>query len=601
MNPLAKYGDARIPLLAAYGLDRVPGCDTSDPRFKEPDAAWRTDWFAQRDQLLVHRVKTRLAADRDPTRRALELAKCRQDPAYWLAMYGWIYEPRPREGEDTDKPYIPIAFQVNLLYWIIAHLAEPGKYDGYLSKSRGLGASWIFCAAALWCWLHHPWEIHFVSFKEDKVYQRNDRSSLFGKIEYMLARLPGWMLPEGFDPEAHHLRLNLFNPVTKAAITGESTTTKTTRSGRKTGIIYDEAAFIEKYALVYGTGAGTTDTRFSISTESYEEGDDWERTWHAAKKADPETTWELEWYENPYQDRLWYETEKKRHVANPAYFEVEYERNPEASIGTWMYPEVRHCALTEEHYDPTRTLIIGIDPGQADDTAIGWGQAIKAEGGRAGIRWLGSYQRSKVAAQFFAHLLFGIPPTPEDVCWPMWENGEFSERDKELMHWFRTRPGFARFCMDPAGKQSHTNPGSSFYDIFSTTNGVLRRRVWEVNGRPGDKPKPVYPHYQLIAESGNLVYDRRALLRHFLPATEFSTSRPDLFRATDLQEALRQSKFATPTDKSVAEPKPIHDDSSHLRSAGEYVAYYEYFGWVDPPKKFVRRAIDALRGYDRAA
>jgi hypothetical protein len=38
---------------------------------------------------------------------------------------------------------------------------------------------------------------------------------------------------------------------------------------------------------------------FCISTESYEQGDDWEIHWTAAKRDRPESVWELEWYDNP--------------------------------------------------------------------------------------------------------------------------------------------------------------------------------------------------------------------------------------------------------------------------------------------------------------
>lgn len=596
---VTKYGDAFIKGLEPYGLGRVPGCDRADPRMAEPDAEWRLAWREWRRDLAKVRVEILLAAQEDEQVRAVQRALCAKDPAYWLAIYGTVYEPRPREGEDNDKPFTPFAFQVNLLDWFLAHTASPKKYDGFVSKSRGLGGSWIFCAGAVWAWLHQPWEIHFISFREDKVYQRNDRSSLFGKIEYTIDNLPAWMQPEGFTPEEHMLRLNLYNPVTRAAITGETTTIRSTRSNRKTAIIYDEAGFIEKFPLVYSTGAGTSDHRFCISTETYEQGDDWELEWTAAKEDLPESVWELEWYDNPYQDRLWYAEEKFRHRVNPHLFAVEYERNAAASVDSLLiYPEARHCRKTEQHFDPTKSLIVAIDPGHADDTGIVWGQQIDVEGAR-GIRWLGSYKRNRVPVDFYAHLLTGIRPEPGDACWPMWTDGGFSERDRRLMAWFRARADAAgtgewtRFCMDPAGKQEHA--GTSFIGLFHKKTAELRQRQWERDGSHGPKPKGIWPNYKFLQEQGNLIVDRVLVTRRFLPASEFSTADPELWRAGDVQEALKRSKYSEGTPRSVSQPKPIHGEESHLRSAVEYACVYAYLGMIDPPKHVARRMLDALK------
>jgi hypothetical protein len=601
--PESKHGDAFIPGLAALdpSLGRVPGCNPDDPHFRDPEAAWRTDWFDWRKRIapVVYDINRHAAAD--PEFRALELAQCAKDPAYWLTVYGWIYEPRPRAGEDPDKPYFPMAFQVHLLNWFLHHAAQPDKYDGFVSKSRGLGASWIFCAGAVWAWLHTAWELHFISFKEEAVYRRNDRSSLFGKIEYILGNLPGWMMPEGFTDERDHLRLNIFNPRTGAAITGESTTTRATRSKRKTAIIYDEGAFIENFSTTWATGAGTSDSRFGISTESYDEGDDWEVEWLAAKNDLPESVWELEWWENPYQDQKWFEAEKFRHRARPHFFAMEYLRDAEAAQTTLMYPTAKHLPRTMEHYDPTRSMFVSIDPGRADDTAIAWGQEIHKEG-RKGIRWLGSYKRHLVPVDFYAHLLTGIPPEDTDECWPMWVNGEFTDRDKFLMGWFKSRPSWVSYVMDPAGKAQHTNTGMSFFDIMYRKSAELRRREWERGGRKGEKPKGLPILAELVEGAGNLIDNRRNCTRLYLPATEFSEADPDLWRAGEIQEALRRSKFSEGTPKSVSEPKPIHDDWSHLRTTVEYASVAIFFGWVRPPKNKINRMLDdAARAVWKAA
>jgi hypothetical protein len=596
----AKYGDAYIAGLDGLepGLGVVPGVDPRDPRAREPDAEWRLRWFAWRKRVAKLRAEVQLAALTDATVRAAQHKLCEADWAYLMTMYGWTYDPRIREGEDPDKPFILFAAQANKIAEFQRVCASPRKIDIFDSKARGIGWTDTYAGAAVGAWLFTDWSIHFVSFKEDKVYRRNDRGSIFGKIEYKLERLPEWLLPEGFFVEDHMLRLNLYNPATGAAITGESTTSRTARGDRKTAIVYDECAFIENFTDVFGVGAGTTNHRFGLSTESYQEGDDWERLWTTEKReGDPARVWEVDWWHNPYQDTAWFAEEQGRWKHDPTGFAREYLRDAEAAEAGWIYPEVKHCRKTEAHFDPTKSLIVAIDPGHADDTGIVWGQKIAIEG-RTGIRWLGSYKRNRVPVDFYAHLLTGIRPEPQDACWGMWTDGGFSERDRRLMAWFAERQDrvrgleeWVRFCMDPAGAQEHA--GSSFIDLFHKKTAELRQRQWAKDGSHGPKPKGIYPNYRFL--HGNLVVDRVLITRRFLPATEFSTADPELWRAEDIQDALRRSRYSESTPRSVSQPKPIHGEESHLRSAVEYASYYLETGGIELPPGKRRRMLDALK------
>ena len=605
-NPIptgtSKYAAAFIPGLEGLesGLGTIPGCDTRDPNYKSRTAEWRLAWFAKRRRIAQLRAEIQQATLTDAGVRAAQKRLCHADWAYFLTMYGWTYDPRVRADEDPDKPFILFAAQVNKVQEFQRVCADPRKIDIFDTKSRGIGWTDTYAGAALAGWLSTDWSFHFVSFKEDKVYRRNDRGSIFGKIEYKLEKLPDWLLPEGFEVESNMLRLNLYNPETGAAITGESTTGKTARGDRKTAIIYDECAFIPDFTLVYGVGAGTTNHRFCLSTESYEEGDDWEVMWQTEQEhGDPERVWEVDWWHNPYQDELWFEEEKRRWKADPHGFAREYLRDAEAAQSGLMYAAAKHCPTTEEHFDPTKTLIVSIDPGKAQDCAISWGQPIH-KNNRKGIRWLGAYKRKGVPTSFFAHLLTGIPPAESDECWSLWTGDGFSERDRRLMAWFHARllagqhhEEWTTFCMDPAGTQEHA--GTSFFHILYAKSTELLRREWVRNGSKGDKPRGIAPHYKFLQEQGNLVVDRVLCTQEYLPASEFSIADKDFWRAHEIQEALRKSKYTEPTPRSVSEPKPVHDDYSHARTTVEFASTYLFLGLIDPPKKQARKMLDTLR------
>jgi hypothetical protein len=611
---VAKYGDAFIPNLDYLepGLGTVPGCDLRDPRYRDPDAEWRLRWFEWRRRVDVLRTQMWVACATDERTRGVQSQICDEDWAYFLTMFTFTYDPRPRDGEGIDKPFILFAIQANKVQEIQRIGGLPGKIDIFDSKSRGFGWTDTYTGAALAAWRCTNWSMHFVSFKEDKVYKRNDRGTIFGKIEYKLQMLPQFLIPAGFDIEENMLRLNIYNPDTGASITGESTTTKTLRGDRKTFVVYDESAFIEKFQDVYETGAGTSDKRFCLSTESYEEGEDWELLWKTEKDptkgGNPERVWEIDWPYSPYQDTTWYAIEKNRFKTRPLVFAREYERNAELAEAGVMYPGARDWQGIPEHHDPTKVLMVGIDPGNAQDTGISWGQPRYLPDGRKGILWLGSYKRNLVPVAFYAHLLTGIPPEPGDVCWPMWENGGFSARDKRLMAFFgerlaseHNRQEWVYYTMDPAGAQNHAQPGSSWFDLFYDATSDLLVRQWTATGQKGPKPKGVAPDYQVLQSTGNLIVDRVLTTQHFLSASEFSNADPELWRAEDVQTALRRSKYSEATPRTVSEPKPIHGDESHLRTSAEFISYGLYMGLEAPPKRIAKQMLSRLRDQDKEA
>jgi hypothetical protein len=81
---------------------------------------------------------------------------------------------------------------------------------------------------------------------EDLVDKKNEPDCLFWKIDFLLSYLPGWMLPA-----MERQKLSLANLETGSTITGSSTTSETSRGGRKTAILFDEfAAVPEGYSML---------------------------------------------------------------------------------------------------------------------------------------------------------------------------------------------------------------------------------------------------------------------------------------------------------------------------------------------------------------
>lgn len=574
------------------------------PVWSEGCAAWRPAWRAWSRAMAAYRVRVLDAARANPKLWQVEARLCAEDPAYFIAMWLWIEEPRPRKGEDMVKPFTPFGYQILLTREIAAAIAEPEQADVFISKARGLGATWIVTAVVLWGWLYRTWRLKLVSRKEELVDRPLDVDSMFGRIDFMLEHLPREMLPPGLVLEGtagkRHRNHNMLKHPARgnpSQITGESTTGKTARGARATAIVYDEAAFIKDWNQVFSTGGGTTDHRIAISSESIEEGEDWEETWQAARDEianDPDCKhklFELDYHHNPYFDEEWREREEARLKAagDPHGFAREYLRQPRAGMTTYIYPGVDACPDDKAlEYDPGLVLLASIDPGMADDTAIVFAQLAGGLLDRQ-LRWLDSYQRNQVPAEFYAHLLTGIPPEPGDVCWPLRKHFE-GRRERDLMAWLRDVPPWGmRVFMDPAGDQTDMS-GLSFLDrLVRTSRGLRQRRYERLLAEHGPEwmernavpaPKSIKPLFEDLYKKNR--HDVRHLaLNEFLGFMVFGPKEG----AQQIRYHLRNYKYSDPGGKSTSQPGVLHNEHSHVATACEYLCVYARMGKARPPKR----------------
>ena len=363
------------------------------------------------------------------------------------------------------------------------------------------------------------------------------------------------------------------NPETGARIEGESTTSKTARGARSTYTFYDEAAFIRNFAEVWATGESTTTHRIGLSTESFEESWDWWDAWHIVKKIVElaDQVIELEWWENYYQDREWYERIKLRSMGQIEKFRREYERNPYEGSGQFIYEIARHLPERPLVFDPTKPLYIGMDPGHADQTALVWAQDYDDDG-HAGLAFLGSYERNYAPVEWFAHLMTGIFPEEGDKCFGM----DLSERERDLFFFFSHLPWSSdrvMVFMDPAGAAKHA--GISFYDLFTEKTFELRQRRYErrhdLDLPTTPPPTPILPEYQALKKYKQYFHEERRnatrpILMHSVVDSSWSGLR--------IKQALSNYRMSELTDKSTSEAKPIHGKDSDLVTAIEYLCTY---------------------------
>lgn len=586
-----------IPLLKEWG-ERIVGEDLSCvPGYRElpdgqtnefgtfEDPRWRADFFAWRIKVVKVRNWIQDRCRRDHRFRLAELARCKSDPCWFILMWLDVEEPRSDEESydeddgdfETIKPFILFAYQAKVVYLFCAIVALPFKFDFFISKARGVGITYAVLAAAFWGWLFRKYRGRFLSEKFEKAERSLDLDSLFGKLDLFFESIPEWMMPTGFyGKSVKNRQIGMYkNPVTKAQLTAEATTKNAVRGGRGTYSCSDECAFQMNYRKTRSTISGSTNHRVDWSSESFTEGRQWWNTWRSAKKAASlarasrqipvAIVLELEWYENPYQDQLWYDTERARYASdgNIEEFDVEYLRNPLSGYGTYVYPLAGEVPTTPEWWDPSKMVLMSVDPGVNDDCAwVIWQKHFP--NGRKLIRWLDSFSASRLPGEVYAYPFTGTHPERDDEFYVLYHDFFDDPRTIYIRDWFaQISPNRIRLYGDPAAKSMDTGASD-----FRTRLAKQSRIQYAKRGERGSLLILLPP--EIIYKRNNHP-SRTGALREALAYSEFSQTEG----AMELQEAISNVRYGEMTEKTVHAPKPRHDGYTNLTSSAEYGMIYE--------------------------
>jgi hypothetical protein len=190
-----------------------------------------------------------LQAGYDDPELAAEIAiLCSRDCLFFINTFCWILEARSAAewqtenplGSANEIPFITRSYQADVIQRSVKVL---GRRDIGVPKSRETGVTWIYVAIAVWDWLFHAGtHIGLASKDEASVDDANDPDSLFSKIDFLIKRLPRWLLKkENFNRNlTTHTLSHLQNGST---ISGYAATGNIGRGGRKKWFLFDEFHF----------------------------------------------------------------------------------------------------------------------------------------------------------------------------------------------------------------------------------------------------------------------------------------------------------------------------------------------------------------------
>lgn len=263
-----------------------------------------------------------LDADEETQRKyrelqVLEMALCARDKVYWFNTWVWTYNPklvgaRDEQGNKID-PNLPMDLfskQEEAILWFDSMSSQ--KLDGLFEKSRDIGFTWMAGGYALHRWLFEDgYKATFGSRKAEYVDRIGDPDCIFEKIRMIYRNLPGWMLPDGFDPRKHDKSMLIENPVRGCYIRGESGDDMG-RGGRSTDYFLDEFAFVEHADKVDAATSANSECRIFGSSVNGQ-GNLFARKRHGGQLT-PEQIFRFHWTDDPRKNNKEWQTATKKKV-----------------------------------------------------------------------------------------------------------------------------------------------------------------------------------------------------------------------------------------------------------------------------------------------
>ena len=464
--------------------------------------------------------------------QALLMSMSKDDVLFWINTFVWTFNPR------LDFPHIPFItypFQDEFILQVVDAI-EKGE-DLFADKSRDMGVSWMVLAAFVWGWLFQGWELRVGSRNRDYVDKGGDMNSLFEKMRYILDRLPEWMLPYKFKNERgtiYNSAAKLVNPVSKNTIVGEATSPNFARGGRSKAILYDEFAFWLCADEAWTAGADTTNSRIVVSTPQGKGNKFADLKFDEHLKLNRIS---LHWRLHPLKDEAWYLDECSRR--SPEEIAQELDISYEASASNKVYEifqKVPIGATPDFDYDNRLPLYVGWDFGEGgkDDTAMIW---VQFDPVTSEIRVIDCYSKNYMDINYFATLATG-------------ELDSKFTYDSEALYGVERRKGWkqAIHVGDPYN-------GNKTTPTMTSIKKELQAHGIYVNLDRGCNDVPERIRIASMLMTNLKVHER---------------CKPYI----DAMQNARYPKRDRLSDSTTSNKKPVHNHTSHYRTATEYLFEY---------------------------
>lgn len=328
--------------------------------------------------------------------------KAQDDPVYFFDTFLYTFDPKNKPYHLRFKTF---PFQKRLIRDLVIHINN-GE-DLFIEKCREMGATYTVLGVFIWMWLWRPASNFLLgSRKEDYVDNRrggltgNKEESLFGKIDYMIQRLPGFILPENWNASKYFNFMSLVNPENGNVISGESSNQNFSRGGRQTAIMLDEFAFWDNDNAAWGSTADTTKCRIILTTPGIRPCK--AKNIRYGKDGEKIKVITLSYNLDPRKTPKWLKGQKERRSKED--FNREIMINWELSTAGRVYPEIDNAVIGDYPFISGAVLYISWDFGLDGTGILLW--QMNEKNGKP--RLIDSYFNQDRPVQFYFPL-FGKP------------------------------------------------------------------------------------------------------------------------------------------------------------------------------------------------
>lgn len=424
------------------------------------------------------------------------------------------------------KPFFMFDYQKEIVHKLQEYELSGDEIDFLIDKPRGMGLTWLVAAYFLWRFLFTPnYSAFILSRTEAEVDDgtANPDSTIFGKVRWMLQRLPSYMVPEGYSPKKARgtttdMTLRLLNPAIGSSIVGSSTNSNAGRSRRYSTIFIDECFFIEHFQEVYRSLNSVARLKIFVSTvvESKVAKD-------FKDMCDERGTYKtLTYRDHPFKDEIWYQdlVKKAEALDDPDLMreaQVDYAINPKSAY----YPMASEAKFEDVVYDRSRPLYMSLDIGGRQDlTVLLWWQFDGHS-----FKLLEAYENTNKPAEWYAPFM-----NPELSFNPDWYSEAQQKKIQQVKAWNKPVIYFGE--LDHTVKKMPTN--TSCADV-----------LWKFG------IKIVYNQYAIQHPP------RHAATSQLLPKMIFNRNSDAVMKVYD---AIATSRYANMVRTTTENLKPIHGD-----------------------------------------
>lgn len=488
-------------------------------------------------------------ASNDPEFQAVLKQKCADDPVFFVDTFCWTYDPRLSE---PIIPFILYPKQEKLIFWLEGLLARSRtgeKVNGFVDKPRDVGATFTIMTWCLQKYLFDEFSARVGSRKEDYVDKKGESDTLFYKLDFNIERLPKWLLPKNYSPSCRSSMI-LKDPNSPNLIAGESANPNFGRGGRKSITVFDELGFWDWAKSSWESAGESTNFRLAMTTPP-ETG----RDSHTYKLLTGDLgrveKFEFDWKDVPSRDDVWLQTQRETKSEEELAREVlkSYEGTTEGKVYATDFKLAR---LSDVEYNPGLVNFLAWDFG-LDAVAMIW---LQKNFKNNALKVISSYTNSNKSIDFYIPFVTGT--IPSGVKGPIHEYEDW-ERDLIELHASWEISTITHFG-DPDVNKRSLKDKESTAEVLAKSGIIVQSKDWA--GR----------EWKDLKEPTLLSFRR----------LEINEKRNEFFVS-----AMRNAKFPKRRENSQSTTgpvKPVHDWTSHYRSA------YEYFIDNEPSYEGVGRA-----------